>query len=509
MTFNSISFLLFFLPVVLIGYYVSARFLPNALRLLFLIAAGLAFYGRNSIAFLPLLLGSAAINYLLAIAIVRASPPAKNALTSLGVAINIGLLLYFKYFAAIFDSMARAFGHPGAAITIAAPLAISFYTFQQVAFLLDVARGRTAPTGPIRYLAFVSFFPQLLAGPISLHQEIDPQLGSTPERGRALENILVGLVLFGFGLFKKTVIADNVALLVDPIFDQAASGMAPGFFPAWGAAITYTLQIYFDFSGYSDMAIGVARMFGILLPLNFFSPFRSRSITELWQRWHMTLGRWVRIYIFQPMALPLTRFAAARRFGRWSTLATGSLLPVFLSMLVIGTWHGPNWTYVLFGTMHGSFMVINEVYNFKTRKARRAKPDGPLMLALYTFLTVLAFILAEVPFRAFDVPTAMRMFAGMIGLHGAGAAALTPAGAINLLIIVGLFLIIYLLPNSEQLMTRFRPALEWDKWGKVDPARLAIRFDFSAAWLVYAAIALFLGMAFIARGGQTFIYFNF
>lgn len=514
MTFNSISFLFIFLPLALLGYHLSARFLPNAFRLLFLIAAGLAFYGRSSITYVPLLLGSALFNYLLAIGITRTRdrPGLKNALVWVGVAADIGLLLYFKYFGAIFNSVTEVFGRGGDPLRIVTPLAISFYTFQQVAFLLDVARGRTVVGGPIRYLAFVSFFPQLLAGPISLHQEIDPQLAVKPPRGRAFENILIGLVIFSLGLFKKTVIADTAALWADPIFDHAAGGAHPGLFPAWAGAITYTLQIYFDFSGYSDMAIGVARMFGILLPLNFFSPFRSRSIAELWQRWHMTLGRWVRIYIFQPMAVPLTRFAVARDLGKWSGHAVDTLIPLFISMLVIGTWHGPNWTYVLFGAMHGTFQIINEVYNFKTRKARRKKPDSSRMLAFYTFLTVLAFTLAEVPFRSPDVPTAMRIFGGMAGFYGSGltgASWLTTDGAANIFIIVLLFLIIYLLPNTEQMMLRFRPALEWDKWQKVDPAAIALQFRFSPAWIGYAALTLFLGMAFISRGTQKFIYFNF
>ena len=514
MTFNSITFLLVFLPIALIGYHLSARFLPDVVRLLFLIALGLVFYGRSSITYVPLLLGSALVNYVLAVGISRTAdrPGVRSGLVWLGILLDIGLLLYFKYFGAIFNSVTDAFGRHGDPLRIMTPLAISFYTFQQVAFLLDVARGRTVVSGPIRYLAFVSFFPQLLAGPISLHQEMDPQLAATPPRGRALENILIGLVVFGLGLFKKTVIADTAALWADPIFDGAASGAHTGFFPAWAGAITYTLQIYFDFSGYSDMAIGVARMFGILLPLNFFSPFRARSIAELWQRWHMTLGRWVRVYIFQPLAVPLTRFAVARDLGKWSGHGVDTLIPLFVSMLVIGTWHGPNWTYVMFGAMHGTFQVINEIYNFRTRKARRRKPDGPRMLALYTFLTVLAFTLAEVPFRSPDVPTAMRIFAGMVGLNGTGFATapwLTLDGGINIVIIIVLFLVIYLLPNTEQIMTRVKPALEWEKWGKVDPAAIALRFRFSPAWLAYAALALFFGMAFISRGTQKFIYFNF
>ncbi|PZU11789.1 MBOAT family O-acyltransferase [Sphingomonas sp.] len=507
MAFNSVFFILVFLPVALIGYHVLAASPLHRLRLPFLILMGLGFYARSQVYYVPLLLGSVLFNYLLGVGIARTAdrPATQRLIVATGVIVDAGLLLYLKYFAAIFNSIAA----PETPLHIIAPLAISFFTFQQIGFLVDVARGRTQPGGFISYLGFVSFFPQLLAGPISLHQEVAPQLAGRPARGRVLENILVGLVIFSLGLFKKTVIADTAALIADPIFDGAAAGSAPHLLAAWGAAATYTLQIYFDFSGYSDMAIGVARMFGILLPLNFFSPFRSRSIAELWQRWHMTLGRFVRVYIFQPLAIPLTRFAAARDLGRWPGHAVTTLVPTFLSMLVIGTWHGPNWTFVLFGAMHGSFMVINESYNFATRKKRRKKPDTKAMLILYNVLTVLAFTLAEVPFRSADVPAAMRIFAGMIGLGGSAPALTATMGwSMAAMILIG-GLIAWTLPNTEQIMTRVRPALDWDKWGKVDPARVTIAFRFSPVWYAYAAVALFFGIAFIQRGSQAFIYFNF
>ena len=199
-----------------------------------------------------------------------------------------------------------------------APLAISFYTFQQISFLVDVARGKVELEGLVRYMSFVAFFPTLLAGPITLYSEMGPQLGIRPQRKGVAQNLLIGLIIFSLGLFKKTVLADTIGLWVDPIFAACTKAAHRDFFLGWGTAFAYTLQIYFDFSGYCDMAIGVARMLGIVLPLNFFSPLRSTSISDLWRRWHMTLGRFVRIYIHQPLSIPLARFAAEKGYGKWT-----------------------------------------------------------------------------------------------------------------------------------------------------------------------------------------------
>jgi D-alanyl-lipoteichoic acid acyltransferase DltB (MBOAT superfamily) len=517
MSFNSIIFMLAFLPAAVIGYYLIALSPLHRLRLPFLILMALVFYGRAQLSYVPLLLGSIVANYLLALLIAKntGNEKAKSAWLTLGVVANTGLLLSLKYLSPVVGSIAGTFGRGNPVGHIVAPLAISFYTFQQISFLVDLARGKVELEGLTRYMSFVAFFPTLLAGPITLYSEMGPQLAVRPQRKRVAQNILIGLIIFSMGLFKKTVLADTAGLWVDPIFISVHGGSAPGFFLSWSAAFAYTLQIYFDFSGYSDMAIGAARMLGLILPLNFFSPLRSTSISDLWRRWHMTLGRFVRTYIHQPMTIPLTRFAAEKNFGKWTGFAISIFLPTFLSMLIIGTWHGPNWTYVVFGTMHGTFMCINEFYNIKTRKKRRKTGDSRTALFVYGLLTLLAFVSAEVPFRAETVPDAFRIFAGMIGLHGLGLTQnwgrfFSPSGNGMMLpmIIVGL-LIVYLLPNTEQIMDRVHPALEWEKWRIVDPARMPFRFSFNMMWIAATSVALFLGFAFISRGTTKFIYFNF
>lgn len=516
MSFNSLQFLLFFLPCVLAGYYALSLTRLHPLRLPFLVGMTLLFYARAQPRYIPLLLASLLANYLIAVLIVRsADPRVKRVWLVLGVTGDTATLLYLKYFGVVSGTVAGLFHATSPFINLVAPLAISFYTFQQIGFLVDVGRGRIVPDGLIRYMAFVAFFPTLLSGPITLHQEVAPQLAERPKGRRVPENILVGLILFSFGLFKKTVLADTAALWADPVFNASQSGSHPGFLLAWGAAFTYTLQIYFDFSGYSDMAIGVARMLGITLPLNFFSPLRSTSVIDIWRRWHMTLGRFVRMYIHQPLTIPLTRLAVFRNYGRWTTFAVSVLLPTFLSMLIIGAWHGPSWTYVVFGLMHGTFMCINETYNTLTKKKRKKKKDSPAALFVFGLLTLLAFVSAEVPFRSESMSGALRVFAGMAGLNGLGlsphfGSGFSLTGNLMMIPIIALGLaIVYFLPNTEQIMDRVRPALEWDKWREVDRARVSLRFSFNMAWVGAVSVVLFFGFAFLSRGTSTFIYFKF
>jgi alginate O-acetyltransferase complex protein AlgI len=517
LSFNSIAFILAFLPAAVLGYYLLALTPLHRLRLPFLILMSLVFYGRAQVRYIPLVLGSIIVNYGFAAMIARnaSREGPKKAWLTLGIVANTSVLLCLKYLSPIVGTIAAAFDHASPLGNIVAPLAISFYTFQQISFLVDVARGNVALAGLVRYTSFVAFFPTLLAGPISLYSEIGPQLGIRPQRKGVAQNVLIGLIIFSLGLFKKTVLADTAGLWVDPVFAAVHKGGAPGFFLGWGAAFSYTLQIYFDFSGYCDMAIGSARMLGIVLPLNFFSPLRSTSISDVWRRWHMTLGRFVRTYIYQPLSIPLTRFAAQKEYGKWPGIIISTFVPTFLSMLIIGTWHGPSWTYVVFGTMHGIFMCINELYNLLTRKKRRKKKDGRAALFSYGLLTLLAFVTAEVPFRSENMGDACRIFGGMIGLNGLGLAhdwvrffSPTGNGMLLPIILIGL-VIVYLFPNTEQIMDAVHPALEWDKWRIVDPARICIQFRFTPMWIAVAGSALFLGFAFISRGTTKFIYFNF
>lgn len=517
MSFNSVAFVFGFLPAALLGYYFLALTRLHALRLPFLIIATIVFYARGSAHFLPLLLSSVALNYLCGMLILRLPTPWKRILLWLGVLANVAALLWFKYASFLVDSLSAALGLDATLGRIALPLAISFYTFQQIAHLVDLSRGRIPQPRMADYFAFILFFPQLLAGPISLSREMIPQLQKRPEPSRVLGNLLVGLIIFGIGLFKKTVIADSFALWTGPIFDAAGRGEPISFVAAWGGALAYTNQIYFDFSGYSDMAIGLARMLGILLPLNFHSPLRATNIIELWRRWHITLGRFVQSYIYQPMAVPLTRLAADLQLGRGGTLVVATLVPTFVSMVVIGAWHGASWTFVLFGAMHGLFLVINESWNFLTR-ARRKKGKGSARVTREipwgVPLTFLCFTVAVIPFRSADLPTCWRIFSALLGMSEGTIweqwPVLTPLGGWALFPLIGAGIaMIWLLPNTQQIMGRVTPALEWSRWQKVDVSPISLEWRPSALPTIAAGAILLLGIVFIARGNTQFVYFAF
>ncbi|MEO6092980.1 MAG: MBOAT family O-acyltransferase [Novosphingobium sp.] len=515
MLFNSIVFIFGFLPVTLAGYWLLAATGRHRPRLIWLAAASLFFYGYWAPRYVLLLVGAMAVNYVLAAALQRSPPDAarrRRYVLTLGVLFNVGLLFYFKYFNFFINNVNALTGEHIMIARIALPLAISFFTFQKIALLFDIYRGKVT-LGPVtEYATFVLFFPQLIAGPIVHYSELAPQLATRPRLNDATRNILIGLVIFAIGLFKKTVLADSAALYATPLFDAVGDGTRLDLVSAWLGAASYTLQIYFDFSGYSDMAIGLARMFGVLLPLNFHSPLRSGNMAELWRRWHMTLSRFVMSYIFQPISMPLARFAAERFRRPWAFLAVSTLAPTFLSMIIIGAWHGAAWNFFIFGAMHGSYVAAYEAWSFFMKKRRKKKPQGRGSIAFAHLLTVLCFIAAVVPFRAANVHVTGEFFAAMLGVNGivGGWSGMVPLGAGGMLTALAIgWLIVFFLPNTQQFMTRAEPALEWSKWVKVGPPRFWIRWQPTLGWAIVAGAFLFFGIAFIMRGSPVFLYFNF
>ena len=342
MLFNSVVFIFVFLPFVLLIYYGVAQSPLRAPVPTGPDPATLVFYGLGNQEFVPLLIASVAFNYIAGLVVERCGerPETKNLVLFAAVIINLMLLGYFKYFSFVVSSLESVL-HSGFAIErIAAPLGISFFTFQQIGFLFDVSRGRVSAGKPLDYASFLLFFPQLLAGPIVQYKETVPQLREAVKYGTVCRSILVGLVYFSIGLFKKTVVADTAALYASPVFDAARTTAPIGLLESWIAAFSYTSQVYFDFSGYSDMAIGTARMFGIILPLNFHSPLRSASVVEIWRRWHITLGRWVQSYVFQPISIS-TGPASLRHAGSIgpALFIFAVLIPTMISMLIVGIWH--------------------------------------------------------------------------------------------------------------------------------------------------------------------------
>jgi len=304
MLFNSYEFIFLFLPITFLVFFAIAR-LGHEAAIIWLVLASLFFYGWGNPAYLILILLSMVANFSIGELLGSTHRRNKRSLGKiylvLGVTLNLGTLGYFKYAGFFVDNLNTALGTEIDIGRIVLPLAISFFTFQQIAFLVDAYKGITKEYRFTHYALFVTFFPQLIAGPIVHHKDMLPQFMRRDTLKPHIENIAVGLTIFFIGLFKKAVLADGISPYGSSVFDMAAGGETLSFFQAWGGALSYTMQLYFDFSGYSDMAIGGARLFGIRLPLNFHSPYKATSIVEFWRRWHMTLSRFLRDYVYIPL----------------------------------------------------------------------------------------------------------------------------------------------------------------------------------------------------------------
>ena len=400
MLFSSFEFVMGFLPITLAVYYLAGRFGGARAALVWLTAASLFFYGWWNPEYLLLLGASIAFNYLAGLGLGRPGP--SRLLLAVGIAANLALLGYFKYAGFLTDSISSVSGGFPRLEGIVLPLAISFFTFQQIAFLVEAHKGQVQERNPLRYCLFVSFFPQLIAGPIVHHGETLPQFMSDRLAGVTMRNLAIGGTIFILGLGKKLILADSLADLADPVFGAAAGGGPVTFIDAWGGTLAYTFQIYFDFSAYSDMAIGLAAMFGIQLPINFNSPYRAGSVIEFWQRWHITLSRFLRLYLYIPLG--------GNRKG--DTRLYANLL---ITMLLGGLWHGAGWTFVAWGGLHGIFLVINHIWiRFRTRHPA-AWTMNPFVGHAITLMFV---VLAWVFFRAESFDAAFRMYEAMLGFSG-------------------------------------------------------------------------------------------
>ena len=458
MLFNSQPFLLAFLPLTLGLYTAAARSRP--LRQGVVILASLVFYGWWDVRFVPLLVGLTLANWLI---VRRHATTGGRALPTLGIVLNLlvlGICKYTDFFAA---TAASLLGRTPPHWDIVLPLGISFFVFQKISYLVDLRRGERHHYGFLDFCMFVTFFPQLIAGPLVRHNEIIPQFAASPRRAEMWENIGRGALLLLVGLVKKAGIADTMALTCDPLFATAATGSL-SLHDAWAAAGTYTLQIYFDFSGYSDMAIGLARMFGLTLPINFNAPYRATSIRDFWRRWHITLSRFLRDYLYIPLG--------GNRAG-----APRQAVNVVLTMLLGGLWHGAGWSFVAWGGLHGAALAVN---GFWTRRG------WTVPAPLGWVLTLLFVIACWVLFRAADFPAAARLLAAMAG-DTPTTGATKPHDAAIICIAVAAAL---LGPTSQDWVCSRAPPAPW----------LA-----GAAGLAAVLVLLLIG----GRIPNAFIYFRF
>ena len=519
MLFNSFVFIFGFLPVALIAFYATGRWFGAKAAAIVLSLASLVFYAWWRPRDLPILLFAIVFNYIIGEVIQRArgSDRAGQAKTWLvvGLIVDLGLLGYYKYANFVVENVAAATGSDFTLHHIVLPLAISFFTFQKIAYLVDSARGVVKGTGPIEFGLFAAFFPQLLAGPIVHYSEIIPQLREPSFSRLQTRNLVIGLVIFTLGLAKKTIIADTLSDYANPLFLHA-SDQAWDATRAWTAAITYTLQLYMDFSGYSDMAIGLARMFGVKLPLNFHSPLRAASIIDYWRRWHMTLQRFLLAYVYQPIALPLNRWAAERGLTGWSAFAAGVAGPTLITFVLIGVWHGAGWTFVLFGLTHAVYVLVNEAWRERRKLANRRRRKAklpPLTIGRgevlgYHMLTLICVAFANVVFRATGLGDAGAITGAMAGLHGVATTGYAPPAALFSLIVTTIT-VVALLPNTQQIMALYRPAANYDEWADANYPPLMWRWRPNTAGIVFAGVTLLFGVVFIQRGQAVFLYFNF
>jgi len=403
MVFSDPVFIAGFLPIALIIFHLLRTTAGGTAATAALVGLSMVFYAYWSVPFLFLLLAQIGVNYVLALGIQQRRDGAARGLFWLAVAFNLCLLGYFKYRNFFLENLGDALGVQFHLVRLVVPLAISFHTFQQIALLADVKDGDAIVPPLLNYVFFVLFFPQLIAGPIVLHREMGQQVEQTRAgRGLGLSMLAPGLILFAFGLFKKICLADNIALFADLTFEPNQVLMFP---EAWAGAVAYALQLYFDFSGYSDMAVGLGLMFGFRLPFNFLIPYAAPSMIEYWKRWHITMTRFFTMYTYMPTALAATRMAMTRDMGPASTFLLATLLPTLLTFLASGLWHGAGWTFIMFGLVNGIGLGINHAW----KAAHLPRPPRLLGWAL----TMTTILITLVYFRATSVGQANGILAAM------------------------------------------------------------------------------------------------
>lgn len=477
------------------------------------------FYAWWSPVFIALLLGSVVFNYHVGLCIIdkitREGSARAMRILQFGVVADLALLGYYKYanfFVQNVDSLINIGWHIE---TVVLPVGISFFTFTQIAFLVDAYRGEVKDVNFVHYGLFVTYFPHLIAGPVLHHKEMMPQFSDSITYKLNWESISIGLTMFAIGLFKKVVIADGVAPFASQVFSIAAGGGELTFVEAWAGALAYTFQLYFDFSAYSDMAIGLSRLFGVKLPLNFNSPYKSINIIDFWRRWHITLSRFLRDYLYVPLGG--NRKGTARRY-----------LNLMLTMILGGLWHGAGWTFLIWGTLHGLYLVVNQGWR-QLRSAlgqdlERSSVMGRSVSLLVTFLVV---VIGWVFFRAESIDAAYRILRGMAGANGLTlpvrllpghletllggwgvnfghlSAISHPGGLSGMAVwLTVLLAVVWFSPNSQQIMAKYRPAIE------VVTTTSRVLWQPNMRWMMVTAAVLLYAFTEIGKISE-FLYFQF
>lgn len=510
MLFNSFTFFFLFLPITLFGYFAIAR-ISHVKAAVWLAAASLVFYGGWSLAYIPLLLGSILFNYWAGQRIGAAVGASRKCWLTFAIAADLALLAYFKYADFFISGVNLAASTEFPQLNIVLPIGISFYTFTQIAYLVDTYQGKVREGRFIHYLLFITYFPHLIAGPVLHHAEMMPQFDRPSSYRFSHRNLAIGLSIFIIGLAKKVLIADSLAPHASFLFDQSDQF---SLLLAWGGVLAYAFQLYFDFSGYSDMAIGISLMFGIRLPLNFDSPYKAVNIIDFWRRWHMTLSRFLRDYLYIPLGG--NRKGPVRRY-----------INLALTMVLGGLWHGAGLNFVVWGALHGIYLVLNHGWQALAQAIRFPRTSRVWRVASIA-LTFICVCVAWVFFRATDFNKAALILQGMSGQYGvglrasigAGLGGLTPLleragvdfylgggarflGTWGWVVIAGA--IAFLCPNTQQIMRHYesRPT-------DAIKGRLAVWMTWqpSRRWGVYLG-AILLGSLLSLSRPTEFLYFQF
>ena len=513
MLYNSYIFIFLFLPIILLGFHILRKKGHYRLTISWLIAASLFFYGWWNPIYLGLLVGSILFNY--AFGFVLLNRPHKFFLT-LGIMGNLGALGYFKYANFFVDNINTLFSNNIILEQIILPLGISFFTFQQITYLIDTYLGKAKEHNFLQYCLFVTFFPQLIAGPIVHHQMMAPQFAKGVLRSLKLENLTVGFTTFIIGLFKKVFLADNLAIFANPAFDAAEHGFNLTFFEAWGAALAYAFQGYFDFSGYSDMALGIGLMFGIALPFNFLSPFKAKNISDFWKCWHMTLSKFIREYLYYPISLLFTRYAIDKNLGHIGVFFLSMLIPPMFAFICVGLWHGAGWNFVLFGILHGIYTLIHNFWvkiNNMIPEDKRIKENN-ITNIISRFITFTAVVFSFVLFRAESVEAGKNIMTSLLGINGIEFTDMFQVGVfgadprMGIVWIISSLFIVNFLPNIQQfILNQSRVFIDWGDTMISRPNQV-IKWKSTLYWAIFFAIMLTLSIISLS-GTNEFIYFQF
>ena len=508
MLFNTPFFIFIFLPIAAIGFFCTVK-IDRRLGIVWFILSSLYFYAIDDFSpwyvLLSLILLSISTNYAIAFLIrkyQKISPSKSKWAFILGIVFNIALLGLFKYADFAISNFNALIGTSFTFLAILLPAGISFYTFTQIAYLADTYRNKAPDHKILNYFLFVTIFPHLIAGPIIYHKEIMPQFLEKTFSEINFENISVGLTIFFIGLFKKVVLADTISVYADAVFGLAGTGASISFLTAWMGALAFTFQIYFDFSGYSDMAIGLARIFNVKFPLNFSSPYKSTSIIEFWRTWHMTLSRFLKDYVYIPLGG--NRKGISRRY-----------LNLFLTMLIGGLWHGASWTFVLWGGLHGFFLMVNHglekiFLNGREISNPVLKLSGQWSARIITFIAV---IFAWVVFRAHSLDEVAILWKGMVGGNGFSTSfsqifAIVQFNRWSWILFLLLLIVCWFFPNSQEIMRNYSPAIDFKEKRNTNILHRVILWKPSLLCLCIIGIIAVLSFDMM-ENVKVFLYYQF